>query len=374
MVANGEPAVEGMRLEQYRTLWGVIDMADGDLARSPFRTFEQAIPEIARLGYAGIEIPFKLILGIGKEKVKTLLKEHGLKCTIMIFTDNVVCPGAGVLWGGPYEGFTKPSEPGESDRDLLVRTHLQVWKEQVEAAQEFNPTLVVSHSLKDSFTFQMAEQFFTEALRWEEEKGYFVCHETHRKRFLHSPWVARDFVPKFPKMKITADLSHWVNVAETNTDDLDLTQVIEDLAPQIYHTHCRVGYDHGPQVADPRAPEWLPYMEGHERWWDAIWRAQAARGQRVTTMIGEHGPPNYQQTLPHSREPVAHIWDVNHWIQLRRQARFAELFGEQATSRLIPSATQDASPVTKPGDSVLKGRKRCGPLSDEAATKKLRTQ
>ena len=43
-------------------------------------------------------------------------------------------------------------------------------------------------------------------------------------------------------------------------------KVIEDLAPQVYHTHCRVGYDHGPQVPDPRAPEWLPYMEGHERW------------------------------------------------------------------------------------------------------------
>jgi len=363
-----------MKLEQYRTMWGVIDDTDGGLARSPFRTFEQAIPEIARLGYDGIEIPLKLILFIGKDKFKAVLQEHGLKCTIMVFTDNVVVPGAGVLWGGPYEGFTAPSEPGESDKESLVSTHLKVFKEQVEAAQEFNPTLVVSHSLKDSFTFRMAEQFFTEALRWEEEKGYFVCHETHRKRFLHSPWVAREFVPKFPQMKLTADLSHWINVAETNTTDPDLTQVIEDLAPQFYHVHCRVGYDHGPQVPDPRAPEWLPYMEGHERWWDAIWKAQAARGQSVTTMIGEHGPPTYQQTLPYSKEPVAHIWDVNHWVQLRRQARFSELFGAEDSSKLLPSSTQDATPVTHPGESVLKGRKRCGPLSDdaEAATKKAK--
>ena len=27
-------------------------------------------------------------------------------------------------------------------------------------------------------------------------------HETHRKRFLHSPWVGRDFVPKFPDLKL----------------------------------------------------------------------------------------------------------------------------------------------------------------------------
>ena len=48
-----------------------------------------------------------------------------------------------------------------------------------------------------------------------------------------------------------ADLSHWINVAETDTTDPDLTQVIEDLANQTYHVHCRVGYDHGPQVFFP---------------------------------------------------------------------------------------------------------------------------
>merc|ERR1712232_738044 len=182
--------------------------------------------------------------------------------------------------------------------------------------------------------------------------------------------MGRDFVPKFPKLKLTADLSHWINVAETNTLDPDLTQVIEDLAPHVYHTHCRVGFDHGPQVPDPRAPEWLPYMEGHERWWDAVWKAQEARWQAVTTQIGEHGPPNYQQTLPHSCEPVAHIWDVNHWVQLRRQARFTELFGAANTSRLVASETQGPLPLTSPGDSVLKGRKRCGPDSDAVAEKR----
>ena len=119
-----------------------------------------------------------------------------------------------------------------------------------------------------------------------------------------------------------------------------------------HHTHCRVGYDNGPQVCDPRAPEWLPYMEGHERWWDAIWHASKKRGDSVVTMIAEHGPPNYQQTCPYSREPLAHIWDVNHWIHLRRQKRFADLFcgtfGKGENSKLVPSATQGYEPETKP--------------------------
>ena len=26
--------------------------------------------------------------------------------------------------------------------------------------------------------------------------------------------------------------------------------------------------------------QWLEYMEGHERWWDAIWRAASERGDQ----------------------------------------------------------------------------------------------
>jgi hypothetical protein len=63
---------------------------------------------------------------------------------------------------------------------------------------------------------------------------------------------------------------------------------------------------------------------------------------------------------PHTNKPLASIWDVNHWIGLRRQERFAELFGAENTSRLIPSATQGAEPVTNPGESVLKGLENVG--------------
>lgn len=368
-----------MKLAQYRTLWGTIDVADGDLARSPHRTFEQVIPELARLGYDGIEIPFKLALYIGADKVRAALAQHNLKCNIMVFTDGPVVPGdtaSGInLWvrdpsqpltfmtaDGQACRYTEPlpscelaaalsAQGTEAQRDACVDRHFAVWQEQVAQAQAaFSPTLVVSHSGKDSFTFEMAERFFTKALAWEAETGFLVCHETHRKRFLHSPWVARDFFRRFPAIrsgiKMCADLSHWINVAETNCDDAVLTSVIEDLADRFYHVHCRVGYDHGPQVADPRAPEWLPYMEGHERWWDAIWAAQARRGDTVTTMIAEHGPPNYQQTLPYSREPVACIWDVNHWIHLRRQARFAQLYGKENSSRVTESASQGYAPAT----------------------------
>ena len=72
------------------------------------------------------------------------------------------------------------------------------------------------------------------------------------------------------------------------------TAVIEALAPRFHHIHMRVGYDHGPQVPDPRAAKWLPYTEGHERWWDAIQAAAERRGAEEVTVTTEFGPPNYQ--------------------------------------------------------------------------------
>lgn len=344
-----------MKLRQYRTLWGVLEECDGDKAGSPYTGLEEALEEIARLGYDGVELPLKCVLYLGKDRFKRLLQKHNLKVIIMVFTDGVVAPGEGIVFGGPYPGFTATSAPGETDKEKLVATHLQVFKEQVEAAQEFNPTLVNSHSLKDYFTEEMAERFFTQALVWQEEKGYRVLHETHRKRFLHSPWVARQALPKFPDLKLVGDLSHWVNVAETNPSDPDLTAVIENFVAKFHHIHCRVGYDHGPQVPDPRLGQWLEYMEGHERWWDAIWQAAANRGDEEITMTPEHGPPNYQVCDPRTERPLADIWDVNHWIALRRQERFSELFGAENTSRLISSNTQDSLPKTKPGISVLAG-------------------
>jgi len=317
------------KLRTFRAIWGVVKETDGHLARSPYRDLDSALPAIKRLGYDGVEIPLKLVLSVGKEKFKGMLEANKLNVIFQIFTDGAVVPGAGGLWGGPFPGHPAP---GES-----IKEHLAVFKAQVEAAQYFNPLFVNSHSLKDYHTFEEAGEFFEDVLSWQEKKGFTVYHETHRKRFLHSPWVARDFLPKFPKMKLVADLSHWINVAETDTNDKSLNKVIETIAPMVYHTHGRVGYDHGPQVSDPRAPEWLSYTEGHERWWSAIWKAQQARGQKFTTFTPEHGPPNYQPTCPYSRMPLADIWEVNHWIALRQQEKFASLFGKENTSKLNPS-------------------------------------
>jgi len=54
-----------------------------------------------------------------------------------------------------------------------------VFKEQVEAAQVLNPTLINCHALKDCFTEEMAAEFFTEVLAWQDKNNYRSGYHTN---------------------------------------------------------------------------------------------------------------------------------------------------------------------------------------------------
>ena len=71
-----------MKLRIYRTLWvssfiaitvrynrqGITREADGEKARSPHLDTEEALAQISKLGYDGVECPLKLILFSGLER------------------------------------------------------------------------------------------------------------------------------------------------------------------------------------------------------------------------------------------------------------------------------------------------------------------
>ena len=67
-------------------------------------------------------------------------------------------------------------------------------------------------------------------------------------------------------LTMVADLSHWINVAETDTNDPDLTAVIEAFASRFRHIHLRVGYDHGPQANIQMAIIQFGNLEAHKLW------------------------------------------------------------------------------------------------------------
>jgi sugar phosphate isomerase/epimerase len=174
----------------------------------------------------------------------------------------------------------------------------------------------------DAWPLQRSIDFLGEVQNRARKAGILVSVETHRGRSLFNPWTSAQILRALPDLPITCDFSHWVCVAERLVldDDPDLLALC---AAHVNHIHCRVGYEQGPQVPDPRAPEFSHCLAAHERWWSILWKARAARGCPLSTMNPEFGIDNYMHLLPYTRQPVADLRDIIRWMAARQRARFA---------------------------------------------------
>ncbi len=179
------------------------------------------------------------------------------------------------------------------------------------ALAEFGPVRINLHNGRDNMTRDKACAFFEEALRVEAQIGFPVGHETHRGRILFTPWDTAYYLRQFPQLHITADYSHWVNVCERLPEDE--ASGLELANQRAVHIHGRVGYEEGPQVPDPSAPEYAVQLAWHEAQWEQIRRFHRERDAEYLTFTPEYGPPNYLHTLPHTNVPVADLWHVCLW-------------------------------------------------------------
>ena len=120
-----------------------------------------------------------------------------------------------------------------------------------------------------------------------------------------------------PELRITLDISHWCNVHESLLADQEET--VNLALSRADHIHARIGHPEGPQVNDPRAPEWDEAVKSHLAWWDKIIEQKKKNGQRMT-ILTEFGPPYYMPALPYTQVPVADQWAINvHMMKLLRK-------------------------------------------------------
>lgn len=174
------------------------------------------------------------------------------------------------------------------------------------------------HSGADFMSHDQGCAFFEEALRVEAKIGIPVAHETHRGRIFYTPWDTLFYLKQFESLKVNADYSHWVNVCERLPDDQVEAMTLANR--RAIHIHARVGYEEGPQVPDPSAPEYAHHLEWHEQQWQRILQQRRAAGDEFATLTPEYGPPAYLHTLPHTNVPVADLWEVCLWgMQRARQ-------------------------------------------------------
>jgi len=269
-----------MKLKLVKSLWGM----EGSL--------EEKIRRIAEAGYAAVEaqVPTDDQIGL----YTRLLREHGLEFVAMVITE-----GAG------------------------YKEHLASFHAKIEQARGFDPLKITVHGGKDWWPFYTQRAFFAEALEVERRIGLEVNHETHRGRPMFTPAATAAFLHEFPELRINADFSHFVNVCESLLEDQ--TEAMALCIARARHVHGRIGHEEGPQVNDPRAPEWSRQVAAHEAWWEDIVRARLNAGAESFTFNPEFGPPNYMPTLPHTGQPVADLWEVCLYVAKRFEKRYSEL-------------------------------------------------
>ena len=211
-------------------------------------------------------------------------------------------------------GFLTGGSSSQSEK------HLEQFTQMIKAAMmqtRKRPLYINCHSGKDYFTPAQNQPFIQLTQQLSAQTGIPVYHETHRGRMLYSAPITRQYLEQHPELKLTLDISHWCNVHESLLQDQ--TETIQLALNRTGHIHARIGHAEGPQVNDPRAPEWKQAVDQHLQWWDTVVQNAITRGASQLTFLTEFGPADYLPTLPYSRQPVANQWDINvYMLQLIR--------------------------------------------------------
>ena len=198
--------------------------------------------------------------------------------------------------------------------------HLETFTANLEKAAAEKPVYVNCHSGRDHFSFEQNKRFIDTTLEVSRSTGVPVYHETHRARILYSAPVARQFIERLPGLRLTLDISHWCNVHESLLEDQ--RETVEMALNRTDHIHARIGHPEGPQVNDPRAPEWAKAVEAHFGWWDKVVSRKKKEGKPIT-FLTEFGPADYMPALPYTRQPVADQWEINRYMLETLRSRYS---------------------------------------------------
>lgn len=275
-----------MQLRGYRTYWGSTGMPWAEFAA-----------EAKADGYDGLEVPIPAD-DAGQQALRAALDEHGFDLIAEICTAGSYVP----------------------ERRATPAQHLESLARQLEIIHRFGATKINCMAGCDAWPLSMSVDFFGLAIERARESGIPISFETHRSRTLFNPWVARDLVLALPDLYLTCDFSHWCVVCERLIDtEFD---VLEILAPRARHIHGRVGYDQGPQVPHPAAPEFAEALAAHQRWWELCWQAMQDAGLTQCSLTPEFGPDGYLHRLPFTDQPVADLRQINRWMLDTERAHF----------------------------------------------------
>lgn len=282
-----------MKIKVFRALWGI----------QPQNNIKDVLKRIEDEGYDGMEagVPYD-------EKERELWKEAFRESNLDFI---------GQMWSRTDRSGMFRGVPG-------IRTpedHIKMIKIQIDINLELNPLYIDAQMGRDYFSFEGNLKLMEETHRYAQEKGVKVCFETHRCCFSFTPFVMAKFLDAMPWMRLTADLSNWCCVSETMLEDQ--VEDVEYALSRSDHIHARVGHEHGPQINDPRCPEWKYQMDIHLKWWETIVNHHKKKGSDYLVFTPEFGPVGYMPGLPFTRQPVADNWLINAYMKDLIRERFS---------------------------------------------------
>lgn len=184
---------------------------------------------------------------------------------------------------------------------------------QIQLCANAGPILINSHTGKDYFSFEQNLELIDIAQEFSEKSGIMIVHETHRGRLGYSPQMIEEYFEKRKDFLITADFSHWVCVTESMLQNF--SSIVDEAIIRSRHIHARVGFEQGPQVSDPRAPEWNNAVNVFLSWWDRIIQCNAALNCKLMPLTTEFGPVPYMPTIPFTHKPVADQFEINCYMK-----------------------------------------------------------
>jgi sugar phosphate isomerase/epimerase len=257
------------------------------------RPIEQFCEEVAAAEYDGVEASVPLDNKPFARRVVSAIKEAGLG------------------WIGQHW------ETVDSDPDR----HVETLSERLLWLAELEPLFINSQTGRDWFSFDQNRRVIDAARSVEAKTGVKIIHETHRGKFSFCAQSTRKFLETYSDLRITADFSHWCTVSESMLEDQ--ADAVSLAIGRADHIHARVGWQEGPQINDPRSPEWADTVAVYLGWWDRIVEAHRQSGEDLT-LAPEFGPFPYMPQLPFTRQPVASQWDINLYMMNLLKKRYSK--------------------------------------------------
>jgi sugar phosphate isomerase/epimerase len=256
---------------------------------------EEFCAKAKKEGYDGIEIWYPMEIS-GQDELFNILAKYSLD--------------VGFLCGSLHSGYDDNFKEFSAMVNAAAANTIK------------QPLYINCHSGKDYFTYEQNKSFIDHTVEASKTSGIKICHETHRSRILYAAPIGRYFMENNPALRITLDASHWCNVSESLLQEQ--TETMKMAIERTDHIHARIGHEEGPQVSDPRAPEWQNALNAHLAWWDSVVELKKKQGDTLT-FLTEFGPPNYMPVLAYTGQPLSDQWAINvHMMHLLRN-RYARV-------------------------------------------------